>query len=554
MKLFNLNICLLLFPFLLMPAFASGGYQIKNSNLQEPQTLKTLAEPNASVEAKALYRYLQNMFGEKILSGQMSSPLGINELEYIQMTTGKQPAILGIDFIHESNNNIVTQNAIDWWKSGGIPTLMWHWGAPSFDEGLENTKKKIDIQQCFIEGTPEYNAMWEELEKKADHLEVLRDAHVPVLWRPFHELNSDWFWWGKQGPDLFKKLWTTMFNYFVHERKLNNLIWVLSYNSEPDEDWYPGDEFVDIVGAHTYEKKTNPQLRMFEKAGKITTNNSIPIAFNECGIIPDPDDCLNIGAMWSWWMEWHSTYLSQMNQEYLRKVYNHELIITLDEVPDIMQEYGDNIFENNFTAGRIIPFTELKYFTIGSNTKPGSISVKNGSAEIMAGGSDFWETKDEGFFTFTQLEGDFDINVQVLSLSSANLYTKAGIMARADLATNSKHVFFQLFPDNSKRNKNNGGCEFQYRNKKSKETKAIYPDPDSAGENFNVDFPNTWIRLTRTGDFFRSYISHDNKIWHLYSRHKQKMPVKLLVGLAVTSHDPNVLTKAEFSNLQLTWK
>ena len=539
--------------FLILFVF-SGKSKAELPSTQISTAYERLATPNPSPEAEAVYRYLQNMFGEKILSGQMWSPWGIDELEYIKEVTGKQPAIRGIDFIHEKNNDMETRNAINWWKAGGIPTIMWHWGAPSIGEGYENSKKRINIQQCFVEGTAENKAFKEELKIKADHLETLKNANVPVLWRPFHELNGDWFWWSMQGPEMFKRLWKAMFDYFVKERELNNLIWVLCYTDEPDISWYPGNDYVDIVAADKYTEDTDSQLKMFENAGEIVQNKLIPIAYHECGTIPDPEKCFKTGAMWSWWMEWHTNHLSKMDQTYLRYIYNHKLVITLDEVPDIMKEYGENIIENNFFAGRIVPFSELKQYTIGSKTKPGNITINNGQLEMEASGSDFWGTKDEGDFLFQQLEGDFDISIQVTGLSPTNLYTKAGIMARVDLTRGSEQVFLLVFPDNKPRNMNSGGCEFQYRDKKSGEAKAIYPDPDFAENKFNVDFPNTWIRLKREGNFFRSYISHDNKIWHLYARHKQEMPEKLLVGLAVTSHDTNASAKAQFSSLQMTWK
>jgi len=515
---------------------------------------KKLSTPNPLIETEALYRYLQNIFGEKILSGQMSSRWGINELEYILSVTGKQPAIRGIDFIHEKDNKMEVQNAIDWWKLGGIPTIMWHWGAPSKGEGYENSKKQIDINKCFIEGTPENKAMWEELKTKADHLEVLRDANVPILWRPFHELNGDWFWWGKQGPNSFKKLWQTMYNYFVHERKLNNLIWVLCFRDTPNANWYPGHSYVDIIGAGTYDGKSDPHLKMFSKASEIADDDITPIAYHECGTIPDPDDCIKTGAIWSWWMQWHTSHLSNIAIAELKNVYNHDLVVTLDEVPNIMQEYSTDVIKRKYSKGGNIPFTSLKGYNIGKKSKSNSILVSEKRIEIVVNGADFWGTKDDGYFTFNQINGDFDISVQVLGLSPAHLYTKAGIMARSDLSKSSKHVFFQVFPDNSPRNNNFGGCEFQYRAKKSQATKAIYPNPDSASSKYEVNFPNTWIRLTRKGNIFKSYISIDNINWHIYSRHQQNMPEILLVGLAVSSHNPDRKTKAEFSSFFITWE
>jgi beta-mannanase len=188
------------------------------------QTSGKLSNNSASKEAVALYAYINDMFGKKILSGQMYSGWGFDEFNYIKEVTGKSPAIKGLDFIQDKLNDTVTQEAIDWWRSGGIVTIMWHMGAPGIGEGYENSKKEIDIDKCFQEGTVEYKVFWDELRKKGDLLEKLKQANVPVLWRPFHELNGNWFWWGKQGAGKFKKLWRAMYDYYVNKRKLNNLI------------------------------------------------------------------------------------------------------------------------------------------------------------------------------------------------------------------------------------------------------------------------------------------------------------------------------------------
>jgi len=306
-----------------------------------PHLERKLSSPSPSKEAQALYKYLLDIRGKRILSGQMWVPWSYNELKYIQEKTGKQPAIAGVDFIHQRSNEGEVDRAIDWWKSGGIPTIMWHWGGPGIGEGYENSKGNVDIDKCFVKGTEEYTAFWSELKTKADLLEKIRDAHVPILWRPYHELNGHWFWYGKQGPERFKKLWITMYNYFVHERGLNNLIWVLCYTGSPDGSWFPGDEYVDIVGADSYDAGNDPHLPMYTKVKEIVQNNPTPIPFHECGIPPDPDACFDKGTMWSWWMEWHTDFLKKVDVDYLNKVYHHKLVVTKDELPDIMKVYGE---------------------------------------------------------------------------------------------------------------------------------------------------------------------------------------------------------------------
>ncbi|WP_346862868.1 PQQ-binding-like beta-propeller repeat protein [uncultured Draconibacterium sp.] len=198
-----------------------------------------------------------------------------------------------------------------------------------------------------------------------------------------------------------------------------------------------------------------------------------------------------------------------------------------------------------------VSYSELQFANVGAATKEGKVSSTSNGIEMIAGGADIWGTNDEFGFKYKELTGDFDICVQICGLSKANQYTKAGIMAREDLSDNCKHVYFQVFPDNTPRNKNNGGCEFQYRAEKGGEMKAIYPDMDTAGNTFDVDFPNTWIRLKRLGTRFESYMSSDNKTWNLYSTYQQELPAKLLVGLAVTSHNSNEFTKATFGTLQM---
>src|SRR5665647_1791983 len=145
-----------------------------NTNAAVPVT------PNASPQARALLNFIYAMYGKKTLSGQMWSPWGIDEIQTIYEITGKYPAIRGQDYINESANKRENQLAIEWWKSGGIPTIMWHWGAPFIGEGYENSKKEINIDSCFIEGTKQNIAMWSDLKRIADHLTELRDANITV--------------------------------------------------------------------------------------------------------------------------------------------------------------------------------------------------------------------------------------------------------------------------------------------------------------------------------------------------------------------------------------
>lgn len=286
--------------------------------------------PHPSPEARAVLEYLHVIKGKKTLAGQMWVPWGNDEIEYVERITGKLPAIRGHDYIHQRTHKRETELMIQWWRAGGIPTVMWHWGAPTKGEGYNQSKMAIDISRCFVEGTAEHAAMWQDLMRIADRLAELRDAGVPVLWRPMHEFDGGWFWYGMGTDKQFVRLWRTMFDYFAKERRLNNLIWVLCHCREPRAGWNPGKEYFDLAGADFYGSGTQAWLYNWVKN---IHGDQAPIAYHECGTIPDPEKAFADGAPWSWWMLWHTEHLFRHDREALKRIYNHELVITRDELP-----------------------------------------------------------------------------------------------------------------------------------------------------------------------------------------------------------------------------
>jgi len=206
----------------------------------------------------------------------------------------------------------------------------------------------------------------------------------------------------------------------------------------------------------------------------------------------------------------------------------------------------DKINNSNY---KIQSFPGFEQTDIGKVNTTGIVTLNKNKneIEIIAGGSDIWGTQDSFYFNYKKLKGDFVFTTQILSFKEAHQYSKAGIMARTDLSNSSQHVYFQVYYNNSYRNNNNGGCEFQYRENKGNKMKAIYPDQNKAKNTFNVSFPYTWIRLKRNGNVFESYISNDNKIWKLYSSFSLNMPGELLVGFAITAHDIEKVASIKFA-------
>ncbi len=189
---------------------------------------------------------------------------------------------------------------------------------------------------------------------------------------------------------------------------------------------------------------------------------------------------------------------------------------------------------------------------IGSPRLAGKFTCTPARLEIEAGGEDIWGTRDEFHFASTPFMGDFTMSVRVNELSMADVYTKAGVMARTSLEPGAAHVMILAFGDNQARNKNNGGLEFQSRLEANGACSGIYPpQPLPAVPDFPVNFPHVWLKLSRAGDTFTSESSTDGIHWKTFSVHRQPLPLTLHLGLAVTSHNPQQTVRAVFSEFSL---
>lgn len=187
---------------------------------------------------------------------------------------------------------------------------------------------------------------------------------------------------------------------------------------------------------------------------------------------------------------------------------------------------------------------------VGVPVRSGAVEQFSNGYRITAGGADIWGTSDEFHFAYMRQIGDFDLTVRLEALSSADLYTKAGIMARETLDADSPHAYFMVFTDNSSRNKNNGGYEFQYREVKGGDSQAIYPpDYTSVPPEFPVHYPQTWVRLERKGNQFQAWYSAEGRDWRLFTKKVLELDHSIFLGLAVTSHNENETVTAQFNDI-----
>nr|MDT0660509.1 glycosyl hydrolase [Micromonospora sp. DSM 115978] len=293
--------------------------------------------PGATTQARNLLQYVEGVYGKRILSGQQESTWidgPDHEMNHIRSHTGKLPAIRGLDF---GDSKDLAPRAIAWWKAGGIPMIGYHMGAPTGPDTYPGTKLAVSIDATLTPGTAEHASFTERLDAVADMLSELRDSGVAVIWRPFHEAGGAWFWWSKEGGAQYVRLWRHMFAHLTQRRGLGNLIWLHGYNETPDPAFYPGAGYVDIGGADAYaDDGDHGPLAPMYRASRDVYGDHMPIALHENGPIPDPDLLRSSGARWVLFGTWHGNHLTVSNSaDHLRRVYQHDYVITRDEVPDL---------------------------------------------------------------------------------------------------------------------------------------------------------------------------------------------------------------------------
>lgn len=323
----------------------------------------TLVNPNADENTKRLYKFLCDIYGKYSLAGQYADEgRASSEYEKITAKTGKTFAVLGLDMgnyslgskAHGAESKTV-EYAYDWYKNaGGIVQLCWHWTTPEdyavnagdqpWYSSFYKEGSKLDLDKIMNgEDDAAYQLLMDDIDNMANELARLRDAGVPVLWRPLHEASGGWFWWGNCEPESYKKLWNVMYDKMTNEHNLTNLIWV--WNGQ-DPAWYPGDETVDINGWDIYAGNhvdSSQSGRFDDMATNYGTKTKL-IALTENGCVMDPDKVFNDNARWLFWGTWSDPFTMKLgvviNDEYttvelLTKAYNHERVLTLDELPNL---------------------------------------------------------------------------------------------------------------------------------------------------------------------------------------------------------------------------
>lgn len=335
------------------------GAKISNSTYN---VTSSLVNKNSTANTKKLYSFLKDSYGKYVITGQQcDGGINGNEFKAIKNLTGDYPALLGLDLMDYTPSRTAfgassstVEKAIEFAEKGGIVTLCWHWNAPTeylnstannsdgWWGGFYTKSSKFDIAKVMNGQDAKGKKLIDrDIKEIAKQLKRLEKAGVPVIWRPLHEASGGWFWWGAQGPDAYKKLWKYLYNELTNTYGCNNLIWV--YNGQ-SADWYPGDEYVDIVGEDIYPGNHvyDPQVSRFKQAINYGSKTKIT-ALTENGCIFDIDSAVSINALWCWFMTWGNEFTvngSNYSEKYteksvIKKMYSSKYALTLDDLPDI---------------------------------------------------------------------------------------------------------------------------------------------------------------------------------------------------------------------------
>ncbi|MBQ8961522.1 MAG: glycoside hydrolase [Ruminococcus sp.] len=357
-------------------------------------TQTDLTDIKASDETRSLFAYLNSVYGEHILSGQQEiyqyGPHGLEtEFEYLYNTTGHYPAIRGFDYGNFTcpafgSDDGSTERVIDWVKNNnGIATASWHinvpkdmesytigsridWSQTTYavknDDGSEATN--FVTSNAYKEGTKENEYYLQALTTLAAEFNKLEEEGVPVIWRPLHEAeggggeNGSWFWWGKEGSAVYKELWKYTYKTLTEDFGCHNLIWEWnSYDFPTSANWYPGDEYVDIIGYDKYnctkyleENNWQPSMEHDDSAIASTFysimeryNSAKMVAMAENDCFSTVDNLVNDKAGWLYFCTWYDGGSDNINfltnpifntEADTIAMYQSDYCITRDELPE----------------------------------------------------------------------------------------------------------------------------------------------------------------------------------------------------------------------------
>lgn len=336
--------------------------------------------PKASPEAVALLDFFYNISGRYILTGQHNFPnINGRNTRFAAEYIGETPVIYSTDwgFAKENDKDSylarpeIVKEAIKQHQTGSIITICWHAVPPTAKEpvtfqpapgsspdaplaSVQGRLTEKQFREILTPGTALYKNWCKQVDSVAFYLKKLCDAHVPVLWRPYHEMNGNWFWWGgRTGKYSTQALYRQLFNRLVKYHKLNNLIWVWSVDrpTRPEmqfSDYYPGNDYIDILALDVYGSDFNQKY--YDTL--LALSEGKPMVLGEVGNPPSAEILTN-QPKWSYWVIW-SGMTRNITRKQHQELINDPRVLTLEK-----KAYMDAITHYRSVCG-LTPLPEVK--------------------------------------------------------------------------------------------------------------------------------------------------------------------------------------------------
>jgi mannan endo-1,4-beta-mannosidase len=293
----------------------------------------------AATSKSTVINYLRSITGTSIVSGQHNKEPATAPSAYTQQVnavTGQWPGLWGGEMMFRSTDQANRQRVVDQakqeWANGSLVALTWHACSPTvgatceFEGGVKTRITDAQFQQVVTGGTA-LNTTWRNrMAAVVPYLRQLRDAGIPVLWRPFHEMNETWNWWGgRPGANGGAKIYQQMKDYF-DSQGLTNLIWVWNVQDNPNANWsqyYPGSNYVDVVSLDVWYKN-HPSSGDYSQMQSIAAGK--PIAIAEMGKVPNAS-LLTSQTRWAYFMVWSEQLRGNNSNAEIQAAYFHPRVL-----------------------------------------------------------------------------------------------------------------------------------------------------------------------------------------------------------------------------------
>lgn len=256
------------------------------------------SDKKATKETIALYNNLKRLLNKGIMFGHQDDLAYGVGWKYeggrsdIKDVTGDYPAVYGWELGHLEIDRPVNLDSVPFntmqqlirqgYERGGVITISWHLNNPLTGKSAWNPEK--GTVASVLPGGSKHDLYKSWLDKIAVFMNGLkgnRGEFIPVIFRPYHELNGNWFWWGGTNAtsDDFKQLWKFTVTYLRDEKKLHHLLYAYNtdrYSSQQEYlEKYPGDEWVDVIGFDIYQRNSPNDKFIADISKMLSTLESI---------------------------------------------------------------------------------------------------------------------------------------------------------------------------------------------------------------------------------------------------------------------------------------